>query len=58
VQALGPRDEVLRKIVKPAPVRGAPPTMPQRASAGGASTATVVDHPGLKVVVDSDRGDT
>lgn len=56
-QALGPRDEVLRKIVKPAPVRGGPPPMPQRASAGGAATATVVDHPGLKVVVDSDRGD-
>ena len=60
-QALGPRDEVLRKIVRPAhPMRGAAAAaqgMAGARAAAGASVSTVVDHPGLKVVADPERSD-
>ena len=60
-QALGPRDEVLRKIVRPAhPMRGAATAaqgMAGARAAAGAGVSTVVDHPGLKVVADPERSD-
>ena len=55
VQAFGPKEEVLRKMLQPAAVGGAPPSPPNPAGGQAAAPAAI---PGLKIVTDRPSGST